>query len=113
MCLERIRKTYGRSIKHWCITELGEDKDRIHIHGIVWGIGSDQKFKEKWKYGIVWVGKYVSSRTINYITKYMLKVDEKHKEFQFKDISTPDLKRIMQGINQRATDRAQTKIFTP
>jgi len=32
---------------------------------------------------------------------------------QFKDISTPDLKRIMQGINQRATDRAQTKIFTP
>ena len=63
MCLERIRKTYGKSVKHWCITELGEDKDRIHIHGIVWGIGSDQKFKEKWKYGIVWVGKYVSSRT--------------------------------------------------
>ena len=84
MGLERIRKTYGKSVKHWCITELGEDKDRIHIHGIVWGIGSDQKFKEKWKYGIVWVGKYVSSRTINYITKYMLKVDEKHKEFQGK-----------------------------
>lgn len=84
MCLERIRKTYGKSVKHWCVTELGEDKDRIHIHGIVWGIGSDQKFKEKWKYGIVWVGKYVSSRTVNYITKYMLKVDEKHKEFQGK-----------------------------
>ena len=38
----------------------------------------------KKKYGIVWVGKYVSSKTINYITKYMLKVDEKHKEFQGK-----------------------------
>jgi hypothetical protein len=84
MCLERIRKKYGRSVKHWCVTELGEDKDRIHIHGIVWGIGSDQKFKEKWNYGIVWIGNYVSSRTINYITKYMIKVDEKHKEFQGK-----------------------------
>lgn len=84
MCLERIRKKYGRSVKHWCITELGEDKDRIHIHGIVWGIGSDQKFKEKWNYGIVWIGNYVSSRTINYITKYMIKVDNKHKEFQGK-----------------------------
>ena len=31
-----------------------------------------------------WVGKYVSSKTINYITKNMLKVDERHKEYQGK-----------------------------
>ena len=36
---------------------------------------------EKWKYGYVFVGSFVSERTINYITKYMLKDDIKHREF--------------------------------
>jgi hypothetical protein len=36
-CLERIRKQTGKSLKHWCVTELGEENDRIHLHGIVFG----------------------------------------------------------------------------
>ena len=36
--LERIRKKTGKSIKHWCITELGGNAtERMHIHGILWG----------------------------------------------------------------------------
>jgi len=33
--LERARKETGKSIRHWCVTELGEKKDRIHLHGII------------------------------------------------------------------------------
>ena len=43
LCLERIRKQTGKSIKHWFITELGHEKtERLHLHGIVWGIGTDK-----------------------------------------------------------------------
>ena len=33
--LELIRKRTGKSVKHWVITEKGEDYNRIHMHGIV------------------------------------------------------------------------------
>ena len=35
--LERCRKKTGKSLKHWCVTELGEDKGRIHLHGLFFG----------------------------------------------------------------------------
>ena len=69
-CLERIRKQTGKSLKHWCVTELGEENDRIHLHGIVFGQRGAELIKQQWGYGIVYVGKYCSSRTANYITKY-------------------------------------------
>ena len=48
--LERIRKKTGKSIKHWFITELGHEKtERLHLHGIVWGIGTDELIREKWR----------------------------------------------------------------
>ena len=41
LCLERIRKLTGKSVKHWFITELGHEKtERLHLHGIVWGLGN-------------------------------------------------------------------------
>ena len=33
--LERWRKKYKKSVKHWFTTELGSDNDRIHLHGIM------------------------------------------------------------------------------
>ena len=51
------------------------------MHGIVWGIGTDQLIKEKWSYGITYTGNYVNEKTINYITKYITKIDEKHPDF--------------------------------
>lgn len=32
LCLERIRKATGKSVKHWFVTELGEDYDLSLIH---------------------------------------------------------------------------------
>ena len=43
LCLERIRKQTGKSVKHWFITELGHEKtERLHLHGIVWGLGNGE-----------------------------------------------------------------------
>lgn len=80
--LERIRKKTGKSIKHWCITELGGNAtERIHIHGILWGKDIASLTRETWNYGYIYIGKYVNEKTINYITKYMYKKDEKHPNF--------------------------------
>ena len=57
------------------------ETERLHLHGIVWGIGTDQLIREKWNYGITYTGNFVNEKTINYITKYMTKIDENHPEF--------------------------------
>ena len=80
--LERIRKETKKSIKHWFITEMGhQNTERYHLHGIMWGIGIDEIIKRNWKYGFVFIGQYVSEKTINYVVKYMLKKDKDHKEY--------------------------------
>lgn len=86
--LERWRKKYKKSVRHWLITELGQTKtERIHIHGIIW---SDKKeeIKKIWKYGNVWIGDYVNNKTINYIVKYVNKIDKKHKEYNSKILTS-------------------------
>ena len=80
--LERVRKDTGKSVKHWCVTELGEKKDRIHLHGIFFGQKTAELIRKHWKYGFVFIGDYCNSRSVNYMTKYMLKVDIKHPTFK-------------------------------
>lgn len=89
--LERARKEIGKSIRHWCVTELGEKKDRIHLHGIFYGQRSAELIKKHWKYGFVFIGGYCNSRSINYMTKYMLKVDIKHPEFKQIVLASPGI----------------------
>ena len=61
LCLERVRKLTGKSIKHWFITELGHEKtERLHLHGIVWGLGNGKKVTDNWKYGITFTGYFVN-----------------------------------------------------
>ena len=61
MGTEKEGKQTGKSLKHWCVTELGEENDRIHLHGIVFGQRAAELIKQQWGYGIVYVGKYCSS----------------------------------------------------
>lgn len=100
--LERIRKKTGKSIKHWCITELGGNAtERIHIHGILWGENIASITQETWNYGFIYIGKYVSEKTINYITKYMYKKDEKHPNFTGKVLCSS-------GIGKKYLNRADS-----
>lgn len=82
--LERWRKKYKKSQRHWLITEMGqEESERIHLHGIVFSAFeiSTEEFASIWKYGNVVIGQYCNMRTINYVTKYVTKLDQKHKGY--------------------------------
>ena len=91
--LERPRKETKKSLRHWCVTELGEEKGRAHIHGIYFGKGSEELVTRHWKYGNTFTGKYVSARTANYITKYMSKTDIKHIWFTGRVLCSPGIGR--------------------
>lgn len=90
--LERWRKEYKKSLRHWFVTELGhEGTEHLHMHGIVWTNEPIEKVKEKWNNGYVWTGKYVNEKTVNYIIKYVHKVDEDHKEYNSKILTSPGI----------------------
>ena len=101
--LERVRKITKKSIKHWCITELGGNStERMHIDGILWGVGLESLIRETWIYGFIFIGQYVTEKTINYITKYMYKTDEKHPTFTGKVLCSA-------GIGSQYITRADAK----
>ena len=79
--LERWRKKYKKSVKHWLVTELGHNgTERIHLHGIIF-TNKRYEIEKIWQYGYVWIGDYVNNKTINYIVKYINKLDTKHKGY--------------------------------
>jgi len=87
--LERWRKQFKTSVKHWLVTELGhEGTENIHLHGILWTNKSLKTIKAKWQYGYIFPRddyeykiNYVNAKTINYICKYIYKTDVDHKEY--------------------------------
>ena len=73
------------------MTEIGHNgTENIHLHGIVWTQHDIRNLAEIWQYGYIWDGQkknenrvnYISERTIDYITKYITKTDEKHKTYK-------------------------------
>lgn len=86
--LERWRKKHTKSVKHWLVTELGQQKtERLHIHGILFTNETLNTVREIWQYGNVnkldkdWKDNYCTERTVNYIVKYINKTDEIHKYY--------------------------------
>lgn len=110
--LEIWRKEHKQSLKHWFVTELGHNgTENIHLHGIIWTEKPIENVEKNWKYGWIWKGKrnkwgsydnYVSEKTVNYITKYVSKVDQKHKEYKSKILVSP-------GIGKEYTNRPDSK----
>lgn len=102
--LERYRKKYKVSMKHWLITELGhQGTERIHLHGIVFPT-TEQEFEllerqkngwmakwKWWKYGNIFVGDYVNAKTVNYIVKYVTKIDTDHQGFKGQVLCSPGI----------------------
>lgn len=73
--LDRVRKHYGRSIRHWIVPELGTLRGRLHYHGILFNCANlsiGYHLPLFWKYGYTYVG-YANDRTARYITKYVTK----------------------------------------
>lgn len=79
---ERWRKKYKKSIRHWLITEIGHNGSQcIHLHGILWTKDKNE-INKIWGYGYTYCGDYVNEKTVNYITKYVTKVDPQHRLFR-------------------------------
>lgn len=107
--LERWRKKYKRSAKHWLITELGhKGTENIHMHGIIWTRESMDEIERIWKYGHIWKGKgehkinYVNEKTIGYLVKYVSKQDKDHKYYKPKVLTSP-------GIGSNYMEREDAK----
>lgn len=90
--LERWRKKYKVSIRHWLVTELGhEGTENIHLHGLIWvdeklytvnqktgEIKGEAYWRDEiqkiWGYGYVWTGKpkrtgETNGELINYVNE--------------------------------------------
>jgi len=101
--LERWRKKHKKSVKHWFITELGQHStENIHLHGIMF-TDEINDISDIWGYGYVYIGDYVNSKTINYITKYVTKTDIKHKEYTQKILCS-------KGIGSNYTNTHNSKL---
>lgn len=101
--LERWRKEYKVSVKHWLITELGQtNTERLHIHGLIWTDINKNTIEKIWQYGNIWIGDYVNEKTINYIVKYLYKTDKIHKYY------TPVIL-TSKGIGNKYLDRIDSK----
>lgn len=112
--LERWRKEFKKSVRHWLVTELGHNgTENIHLHGIIW---TDKKFEtieKHWQYGHIYPnseqhrkGNYVSIKTVNYIVKYVSKLDQKHSLYKPVILSSPGI-----GGNYKNTYNAKLNKF--
>lgn len=98
--LERYRKKYRKSLRHFLVTELGHNgTENIHMHGIIWTDISLDEIEKIWSYGFMWKGKivkgrlenYVSAKTVNYIIKYITKREEIYKSYKSIILTSPGI----------------------
>lgn len=102
---ERWRKELKHSPRHWLVTELGQKNlEHLHLHGIVF-TDHIEAIRKHWHYGFVWSGEhsktyhkitynnYVNEATVNYITKYVSKMDVMHKYYKPKILTSPGIGR--------------------
>lgn len=103
--LERWRKKYKKSVKHWLVTELGHNgTENIHMHGIIW-TDKIEDIKKIWGYGYTWEGSYINEKTVNYITKYVSKVDFNHKEYKPRILTSAGIGKNYIGSINNANNR--------
>lgn len=92
---ERWRKKFKKAPRHWLITELGhENTENIHLHGLIWTNEDYTTIRDIWNYGYIWPRPesrrktYVNNRTINYLIKYVHKMDIDHPNYKSKILSS-------------------------
>ena len=52
------------------------------MHGFIFTDENIETYLAQWKYGNTYCGDYCTAKTINYCTKYALKVDKVHKDYK-------------------------------
>jgi hypothetical protein len=115
---ERYRKIYKKAIRHFMVTELGHNgTENIHMHGILFTDIHPQEIQKIWSYGYIWPRlpyqpknpwskQYVNSQTVNYIIKYIIKRDQKHKTYKSIVLTSPGI-----GSNYIQTIQSKLNIY--
>lgn len=109
--LERWRKKFKRSLRHWTITELGhKNTENLHLHGIIWTTETIETIAQIWHYGYIWPKNeierrrnYINERTISYITKYITKKNITNKTYKPIILTSP-------GIGNNYTNTFNSKL---
>ena len=71
--LERVRKHYKVSVRHWIVSEYGDTTQRFHLHGLLFNVPFPiWKLAQLWRYGYVSYRR-LSPRRITYVTTYVNK----------------------------------------
>lgn len=96
--LERHRKQHRKALRHWLVTELGHNgTENIHLHGLIWTDLPLTHIAELWQYGFMYPNaeqakqNFVNNRTVNYITKYVHKMDKLHPNYNSKILTSPGI----------------------
>lgn len=103
--LERVRKKYGSSIRHFFVTERGEDFNRLHFHGFFINTTFDvADTYNMWYYGFVKVvpvvdAEYPLSQKISYCTSYVTKGKKGKIDYIIADEDWP-LVLVSQGLGK-------------
>lgn len=72
--LERVRKKYKVSVRHWFVSEFGSRTERLHFHGILFNPPFPEwELPTLWNYGFT-DSKLLNARRINYVTTYINKL---------------------------------------
>lgn len=93
---DKLRSKYRRSIRHWCIPELGENTARFHVHALLFDppddfapdghyhrskngalMGSNSHLKKLWRFGINDVGYLKEVKGAVYLVNYLTKITDK------------------------------------
>jgi len=89
--LERWRKKYKVSVRHWLVTQPPQnEKENVHIHGIIWTDQNIEEIEKIWNYGFMWKSKNqqgeiteeISPNTINNLIKYISRTHATNEEYK-------------------------------
>lgn len=73
--LERYRKRYGCSFKHFICSEYGEKRGRLHFHMIGFRMLCDiDELRDLWKYGRVDIQTLKGPQGLTYVSGYITKI---------------------------------------
>lgn len=60
--------------KRFFVSELGEERGRLHFHGFLWDTDlTVEQLRKAWRYGFICVRPFRSAKQLSYATKYITK----------------------------------------
>lgn len=91
--LENYRRVVGKSVKHFIVSELGDQTHRLHYHGFLFGPSlCVERLKSLWIYGFTNF-QLANCENVNYVTKYILKPQLEEAWYKPKRFISPGLGR--------------------